>query len=329
MPRAGLNYETIKLAATKLLSQGTAPSVQRLRDVLGTGSNTTIAQHLKTWREEYASKAIHHLPANMPKELISAMEVLWQTAMDQACEQLASVKHELKEQQETLRLEKTAIEKAENDLRARLTEAQQRIQAQNAELQTLQTQLAVLQAQLKQQHTEKQTAETQYTAQLNRVYNEKNSVLDNNEKLQQEIVQLKKTIDDQLNHYQTKLHEERTLQDESERRWVKLIDQARTEASQQRKHSDQIITQQNAKIEKLNTLLINLQQNQAIQRSALKQKEAHIRDLSDQNRKLHEKYHNATVTIAGLQERLTHRVTNTSVSPKNSRRKESKVAEQP
>ena len=77
MARIGVSYETIKHTAVKLLSQGTAPSVQKIREALGTGSNTTIAEHLKTWREEYASKEIHHLPANMPKELISAIEVLW------------------------------------------------------------------------------------------------------------------------------------------------------------------------------------------------------------------------------------------------------------
>jgi len=34
--------------------------VQKVREVLGTGSNTTITEHLKKWREEYAKK-IHLL----------------------------------------------------------------------------------------------------------------------------------------------------------------------------------------------------------------------------------------------------------------------------
>ena len=49
------NHTTVKL-----LSQGVAPSVQKIKEELGTtGSNTTIAEHLKFWRNEYAKKTIY------------------------------------------------------------------------------------------------------------------------------------------------------------------------------------------------------------------------------------------------------------------------------
>ena len=54
MSRLGIDYTKVKMAAINLLSQGIAPSVQKIREVLGTGSNTTIASHLTTWREDYA-----------------------------------------------------------------------------------------------------------------------------------------------------------------------------------------------------------------------------------------------------------------------------------
>ncbi len=82
MARIGVDYETVKHAALKLLSQGSSPSVQRVRELLGTGSNTTIAEHLKIWREAHATREIHHLPADMPRGLIAAIEVVWQTAME-------------------------------------------------------------------------------------------------------------------------------------------------------------------------------------------------------------------------------------------------------
>jgi hypothetical protein len=44
MAKLGVDYETIKQAAVKLLSQRLAPSVQKIREVLGTGSNTTIPE---------------------------------------------------------------------------------------------------------------------------------------------------------------------------------------------------------------------------------------------------------------------------------------------
>ena len=108
MARVGVDYETIKQTAVKLLSQGLAPSVQKIREVLGTGSNTTIAEHLKVWRDEYAKKTIHHLPASMPKELISAFEILWQTAMEQAQNQLAEYKKTVESECEV------ALQKASN-----------------------------------------------------------------------------------------------------------------------------------------------------------------------------------------------------------------------
>jgi hypothetical protein len=92
MSRPGIDYEAVKQTAVKLLSRGIAPSVQKIREELGTGSNTTIAEHLKFWRGEYAKKTIHHLPANMPKELISTFDVLWQTAMEHAQNQLTEYK---------------------------------------------------------------------------------------------------------------------------------------------------------------------------------------------------------------------------------------------
>lgn len=102
MARIGIQYTDVKQTAVQLLSQGIAPSVQKIRDKLGTGSNTTIAEHLNTWREEYATKEIHHLPTNLPPELISATEVLWQVAMEQATDQLTAIKKELTEQQTEL-----------------------------------------------------------------------------------------------------------------------------------------------------------------------------------------------------------------------------------
>src|ERR1700730_11889455 len=99
-----------------------APSVQKIREVLGTGSNTTIAEHLKVWRDEYAKKTIHHLPANMPKELISTFEVLWQTAMEQAQNQLAEYKKVLESEREILLQKDRDAEKSINEMKQKIFE---------------------------------------------------------------------------------------------------------------------------------------------------------------------------------------------------------------
>jgi len=84
---------------------------------LGTGSKTTIAQYLKVWREDHKNKEIHHLPANMPKELIAAIEVLWQVAMEQAQKQLVVIKQDLDQRSEEMQQEKLTLETSFNAIK--------------------------------------------------------------------------------------------------------------------------------------------------------------------------------------------------------------------
>lgn len=306
MPRIGVTYETIKHTALKLLSQGSAPSVQKIREVLGTGSNSTIAEHLKMWREEYASKEIHHLPANIPKELISAMEVLWQTAMTQATEQLIAVKTDLNDQQEKLHAEKLSMEQAILDLRASFSEAVKTIELKTNQIQIMQSEIAVANEKLKYKSQELIDIENRYKSLLDHAYDEKNTVILKSENLQSEIARLQQQSTDETKKYQSLLNEERVLQEQSEIRFMKLIDQARTETIEQRKRYEAAVVNQNKKIESLQSSLSNLEQKQTMQQTTLDQKNMRISELSDHNNQAQEKYHDAMTTIAVLQERLNH-----------------------
>lgn len=304
MARNGVDYETIKQTALKLLSHGAAPSVQKIREVLGTGSNTTIAEHLKVWREEYANQKIHHLPPTIPKELLPAIEVLWQTAMEQATQQLSSIKTDLMEQQEKLRLDKTAIEQALSDLRSRLLDAENTNENKNHQIQTLQTQLAVTQEQLKHQHQEIEILKNQYESRLKRAYDEKNSENEKAEALRLEIIKLKDHFVDQEKKFQHRMNEERILQEHSELRWVKLIDQTKNEAGEQRKNFDTLISRQSNKIDELQSRLSEIQNKYFTQQPTLELNKLTISDLSLKYHQAQEKYAQATATIAMLQERL-------------------------
>ena len=143
MARHGVDYETVKHAALKLLSKGISPSVQKIRELLGTGSNTTIAEHLKYWREEHAAKKVHHLPATIPEELIATFETLWQTAMEHAEQQIADVKEALENQKEKLQQEKMLTDKTISDLKSQVDGLNQKIDDKTQENQALQTKLAV------------------------------------------------------------------------------------------------------------------------------------------------------------------------------------------
>jgi len=102
MSRPGVSYEDVSKVATTLLSQGTHPSVQRVRNELGTGSNTTIDRYLKRWQETFKQEKRTVLPETLPEELMSPLETFWQTAMARAEANYQGFKQELQEKHEEI-----------------------------------------------------------------------------------------------------------------------------------------------------------------------------------------------------------------------------------
>lgn len=70
MPRPGLTYDDVAQAANTLNQQGTNPTIQNIRESLGTGSPITISKHLKTWKEAQKSGLIQpEAPAAAERKL--------------------------------------------------------------------------------------------------------------------------------------------------------------------------------------------------------------------------------------------------------------------
>ena len=84
MARSGIRYEDVKEAAETLLSRGLPPTIQRVREVLGTGSNTTISDHLKRWQQRMAESPRAILPPAVPETVMTALDIFWKTAVQQA-----------------------------------------------------------------------------------------------------------------------------------------------------------------------------------------------------------------------------------------------------
>jgi len=84
MSRPGIEYESVERVACQLLSQGQNPSVSKVRDVLKTGSNTTIARHLKSWQANFASKSTSPLPEHVPEDLMNPLDTFWSLALEKA-----------------------------------------------------------------------------------------------------------------------------------------------------------------------------------------------------------------------------------------------------
>ena len=84
MARSGIRYEDVQAAAETLLGRGLNPTIQRVREVLGTGSNTTISEHLKSWQQQLAEAPKAILPPATPEAVATAMDAFWKIAVQHA-----------------------------------------------------------------------------------------------------------------------------------------------------------------------------------------------------------------------------------------------------
>lgn len=78
MARAGVTYQEVAEVATSLVGQGKNPTVEQIRITLGTGSSTTIANHLRQWRSKQEANTLLALKENIPTELLAAIKGLWE-----------------------------------------------------------------------------------------------------------------------------------------------------------------------------------------------------------------------------------------------------------
>lgn len=71
MARIGITYEQVSAAIDQLIADGANPTINGIREVLGTGSPNTIHKHLKTWKQ--AAPVVVRKPVDLPGELKGAL----------------------------------------------------------------------------------------------------------------------------------------------------------------------------------------------------------------------------------------------------------------
>ena len=317
MARHGVDYETIKQTAIKLLGRGIAPSVQKIREILGTGSHTTIAAHLTKWRDEYAKAKVHYLPAHMPKELISAFEILWQTAMEHASTQLATYKETLeKERQAVLEIQKET-EKNSKALKQNYDDLVLKLEQQTATNQDLKTELAIVTERLEKQNDAFTQEKVQYETRLQRCYQERDDIIHENKKYQAKLNNLHEKLNLQIEDSQKWVEQQRALQEQSENRWLALIDQAKQETKNSNKQFDNYRNKSNQALKQVTEKLADIQQSQFEKDLELKSKQKKINQLEKEKLELEDVNTNLQARIFEVDKKIKT-VTNRG---KNNKRK--------
>jgi septal ring factor EnvC (AmiA/AmiB activator) len=118
MARQGISTEQVYEAAGTLLEEGTPPTVQAVRERLGSGSYTTISRYLDAWRKEHAGQAPANIPA-MPEKVMGAFQQVWATAARVAQEDtetqrqaLEAMRREMEKDRADMAAEIARLEKA-------------------------------------------------------------------------------------------------------------------------------------------------------------------------------------------------------------------------
>ncbi|HHW77865.1 MAG TPA: hypothetical protein GX399_12690 [Xanthomonadaceae bacterium] len=159
MARTGIRFEDVRDAAESLLARGLNPTIQRVRELLGTGSNTTISEHLKSWQQQLAETPKLVLPPTVPEAVMAALDAFWKIAVQHAEaafeEQRLAALHAVAEAEQT----RDAALAEQRQARAEATEVRQKLAATQTTARELADRLLVEQERRAAAETAVQTAE--------------------------------------------------------------------------------------------------------------------------------------------------------------------------
>ncbi|MFZ2316109.1 MAG: DNA-binding protein [Gammaproteobacteria bacterium] len=110
MSRPGVTYNDIANAAQQLSAQGKNPTIESIRSLTGTGSSTTIAQHLKAWKVRQDQTKLLCLKENLPEEIVLTMKGLWGRVISQGEEKLMAITQDFEQTTSAFKEQNTKLE---------------------------------------------------------------------------------------------------------------------------------------------------------------------------------------------------------------------------
>ncbi|MBL1267395.1 MAG: DNA-binding protein [Halomonas sp.] len=253
MARNGIQYSDVQQAIDALLARGDTPSVQRIRDVLGTGSFTTISDHFRLWRSEREQNRDLPPPKGVPEVVVTMASELWREAQEVANQALLHYREDANRQvadaqqlAEDAKQQAANAEQRESALAEHLRHMEQRMEALNRELATSQT----------SEHHWHQKAETaqEEVTQLKQVQ----------QQLESQAGEQRKTHSNALSEQQAaweqRLAQEEQRHEAAEGRLMAMLDSAQQARAQEEKTFQKRLQQSEQRIEALSQELKAKQQ---------------------------------------------------------------------
>lgn len=216
MARPGITYLDVKDAIAELQGKEKNITVDHIREILGTGSRSTINNHLKAWRSQTGDAGLND--SSLPSEFISLMKGLWENMRSKANDTIAQHQTQCDEKMEAVEIKFENIKQALATSEKQQQEATTLLQQKTEQADQLQSKLN-----LEQQETHK------LSERIASLETRRQDTVDENKKLHEHI----KHLQTNLEHYQAtiqKQQQEQSLQleklrDESQAKEAELVDQ--------------------------------------------------------------------------------------------------------
>lgn len=223
MSRIGITFGEVKAAIAELQGKRRNPTVDAIREILGTGSKSTIARLLREWK---AQNGLHGSDdGRLPSDLLGIINGLWDALRNKADEQIDRYAQESDSKLTQLQQELTQSRQLETNLRQNLHSLEEQLHQQTEESRHLKAKLI--------------TEEQEKIRMIERVAALESRRQEHHAE-NQRLHQLLKHVQENLEHYQAatqKLREEQSLliekhQNEYEQRLSLLLAQANTAVSE-------------------------------------------------------------------------------------------------
>lgn len=221
MARTGVTFEEVSDLATKILVQGQAPTVARIREHLGTGSSTTINNHLNAWRQAQQNKTWLKLPQALPESLVPLLETLWLKAIDEANGQFNDDRADWKSAIDAQQIKNSELVKRLNEAEQTITLQQNELEHQQQSIDDLLTTHTKYQAEIEQQQKASNDAKERLTAEI--------------EELTAKLDKERDTYQSMIKDTEQKFIQEQTRNEQAEATWMNLFDQSKLELDSAKK----------------------------------------------------------------------------------------------
>jgi chromosome segregation ATPase len=123
MSRPGITYQEVANAAIQLQGQNDNPTVDRVREILETGSKSTIARYLKEWK----SKSGQATGSDIPGELISIVNGLWERLKTEADQKILNSQQETERDVKEIRHVLTQEQKRSTELMGNVRDLEEQL----------------------------------------------------------------------------------------------------------------------------------------------------------------------------------------------------------